>query len=466
MQTVFLASVAIAAAAAAAAANAEPANPVDNSAFETDVSHYQFDDSEYNYCDPGYPSASSYTAVPDATLELVQAVVRHGDRTPIRLIADDSDTSWACSDVEENIYLHARDEPARNTTGTVRQVIEIPKWNQEYGFSNQAWQGTCEAGQLTDHGKRQHNMLGTQLRSIYVDKLGYLPAKLNGTDEVYVRTTFVWRTKNSAESLLGGLWPGRGVGPEDSIPLHSYPQRIETMSANTIACPRLLSLEDEISKTEGFQKFLREQGPLMSKLMEAFGVDGPEWTTGWDRYFDVLNARTCHKQNLPCRRAQDTGKATAECATPEDTRQVTRNSNYEWAYKYRDSPQSQNLTRLTIGSFAGTLREQIEGRIAGKTGNLKFALYSGHDTTVWPLLTVLGASNRENLWPPYASNLIIELWRKHDNSRVVRVLFNGHVLQVKKGAEWCDLNACPLDTFLSRISRFIPTNIAAECTAP
>ncbi|KAJ2806225.1 hypothetical protein H4R20_001769 [Coemansia guatemalensis] len=450
---------------AAAAATAARLEATPNSAFDTDVANYTYDASSYSYCDPGYPSAQSYSEVPGAKLELLQLVVRHGDRTPVNLIANEA-TTWTCDGTEENIYLHAAGESEKNTTGSFKQIIEIPEWNGKFGFSNHLWRGSCESGELTDRGKHQHNHLGSQLRSIYVDKLGFLPRELNSTDEVYARTTMVWRTKNSAESLFGGLWPKRAITPAKAIPLHSYPERIETMYGNTARCPKLSSLMAQMVDSAGYQKFLRDQGPLMTRLSGIFGVHGSGWDDGWDHYFDVLNARQCHGMDLPCSSSDVPGSTQIsgqQCATADDVAQVSHNANYEFAYKYRDHPLAQTYTRLNIGSFVGTLREQMESHIAGKAGNLKFALYSGHDSTIWPLLVLLGADDKSILWPPYASNLALELWKKHDGGRVVRVIFNGQVLRLKEN--WCDMNACPLEKFFARINDYIPSDITAECNA-
>ncbi|KAJ2709259.1 hypothetical protein H4R19_004345, partial [Coemansia spiralis] len=285
-----VAVVAVAAATAMAAASPRPGDP---SAFEVDVAHWSYDDSSYNYCDATYPSAQTYSTVPDAQLELVQMVVRHGDRPPVNHIPHD-DSTWTCDGVDENVYLHGAGESDGNTTGAFRQIIEIPEWNRRFGFSNQLWRGSCEEGELTDRGKAQHRLLGSRLRQVYVDKLGFLPAELKSADAVYVRTTNVWRTKNSAESLLGALWPGRNTAPSAAIPLYTYPARIETMYSNSGACPQLDSLMAQITKGERYQKFLKDQGPLMARLAHIFDVSGGHWAEGWDAYFDVLHARLCH----------------------------------------------------------------------------------------------------------------------------------------------------------------------------
>ncbi|KAJ2800570.1 hypothetical protein H4R21_003123, partial [Coemansia helicoidea] len=223
--------VVVAVAAATATAAAAAPGPGGNSAFEADIAHYSYDDSSYDYCYATYPSAQTYSAVAGAQLELVQMVVRHGDRPPVNHIPHE-DSTWTCDAVDENVYLHGAGQPDGNTTGAFRQVIEIPEWNHRFGFSNQLWRGSCEEGELTDRGKAQHRMLGSRLRQVYVDKLGFLPTELKSADAVYVRTTQIWRTKNSAESLLGALWPGRSVMPSAAIPLHTYPARIETMYGN------------------------------------------------------------------------------------------------------------------------------------------------------------------------------------------------------------------------------------------
>ena len=69
--------------------------------------------------------------------------------------------------------------------------------------------------------------------------------------------------------------------------------------------------------------------------------------------------------------------------------------------------------------------------------DIKFTLFSGHDTVIAPVLAALGVYDKFCTWPPYASRIAFELWR---NNRIasrtrpanetirdyyVRVLFNG-----------------------------------------
>ena len=67
---------------------------------------------------------------------------------------------------------------------------------------------------------------------------------------------------------------------------------------------------------------------------------------------------------------------------------------------------------------------------------LKFILYSAHDSTVTPLLLNLGVHDR-NKWTPYATRVVIELWRDTTSSQdsieplYFRLLVNGKAVTSK-----------------------------------
>ena len=70
---------------------------------------------------------------------------------------------------------------------------------------------------------------------------------------------------------------------------------------------------------------------------------------------------------------------------------------------------------------------------------LKFILYSAHDSTVTPLLLNLGVHDRTK-WTPYATRVVIELWRDTTSSAssedsieplYFRVLVNGKAVTSK-----------------------------------
>lgn len=72
-----------------------------------------------------------------------------------------------------------------------------------------------------------------------------------------------------------------------------------------------------------------------------------------------------------------------------------------------------------------------------------------HDTTIVSLLSQLGATDPESQrWPPYAANLLIEVWRQAD-ALAVRIIYNGRSLPLA----WCSQpERCPLLEFISHLA--------------
>lgn len=68
--------------------------------------------------------------------------------------------------------------------------------------------------------------------------------------------------------------------------------------------------------------------------------------------------------------------------------------------------------------------------VSGKAQH-KMHLYSGHDSTVMPLLVALGKEVES--WPSYMSNLVFENWRTPSGERYIKVMACG--VLVKLGDE-------------------------------
>ena len=61
-----------------------------------------------------------------------------------------------------------------------------------------------------------------------------------------------------------------------------------------------------------------------------------------------------------------------------------------------------------MGSFVAEMVSQINMAMMGENP-YKMVYYSGHDTTLGPLLQTLQMG--PGYWPPYASHLLTELWQ-------------------------------------------------------
>lgn len=64
-------------------------------------------------------------------------------------------------------------------------------------------------GELTDLGRASSHLIGTRLRNLYTEKLGFLPDRLNPGDDamIYFRSTNMSRTIQSLEGVVRGLLP-------------------------------------------------------------------------------------------------------------------------------------------------------------------------------------------------------------------------------------------------------------------
>ena len=68
---------------------------------------------------------------------------------------------------------------------------------------------------------------------------------------------------------------------------------------------------------------------------------------------------------------------------------------------------NRNYLALSIGRLMNVLISDIEEAFCGPAE--KFMLYSGHDSTIMPLTRALQVQPENGEWPPYASNVLIEI---------------------------------------------------------
>lgn len=85
-------------------------------------------------------------------------------------------------------------------------------------------------------------------------------------------------------------------------------------------------------------------------------------------------------------------------------------------------------------------------------GEERLLLMSGHDTTIMPLLVTL-IGNGMDRWPPYLSNVVIELWEKKgsrgsEDGHFVRLFYNQEELHLEGAAPGANNHILFLDVIL------------------
>lgn len=152
---------------------------------------------------------------------------------------------------------------------------------------------------------------------------------------------------------------------------------------------------------------------------------------------------------------------------------------FEGGATFTAEPEATRNEALRLG--IGRLLVEILKTMACADGRLH--LYAGHDWTLMPLLMCV--ARREDAairsWPPFCASLSLELWDADegdtslqqqpqrgvapsaDGGRLVRVLYNGHPLELPCSARGDEL--CRLDDFRRMLAPYLVEDFAAECAA-
>ncbi|KAG0375254.1 Acid phosphatase-like protein 2 [Mortierella sp. AD032] len=410
---------------------------------------------DYDYCQGIVPIAGkTYKPVKGATLQKVQILMRHGDRTPSTVLPGDKTNYNICSNPAE---LNLISSSSTHSGPALRTNILVSP--EENLFASQYWSGNCEVGQLTNKGSLQTRQVGQKLRAIYVDQLKFLPKRLD-PKELYVRNTYIWRTRMSAENFLDGLYPANTRDPRNSvITLNTYPQSIETLILNPAACPKLGMLYQSFFKSATYSNFFKANYALMSKVNIILGVDKIP-TVNQTLNGDAVMPRLCNKLPLGCN-----SKDPSQCLTKEEVVETMKQSTFLYSGIFRYESTAEEIKKLSVGPILRTLSKSLRATHGNNTNNKRrvrpFELYSAHDQSLDQILSVIGEPSIP--WPAYGATVHIEYWVTAAKKDVIRVLYEGKVVPAHPKLN-CTLDACPLETFLAFIESYVPADMAAACS--
>ncbi|KAK5801848.1 histidine phosphatase superfamily [Linnemannia elongata] len=416
----------------------------------------------YDYCQGASPIAGkTYKPIKGATLQKVQVLMRHGDRTPSTVLPGDKTNYNICSNPAEYNLVAPASAHSLPSSALRTNILVSPSENL---FASAYWGGNCEVGQLTNKGSLQTRQVGQRLREIYIDQLHFLPKRLD-PEELYVRNTYIWRTRMSAENFLDGFYPPHTRDAKNAvITLNTYPQSIETLILNPTACPKLGLLYQSFFKTATYANFFKSNYALMTKVNTILGVTKVP-TVNQTLNGDTVMPRYCNNLPLGCNPQDPT-----QCLTKEDVVQTMTQSTFLYSGIFRYESTAEEIKRLAVGPILKTLSASIRStqKAASSSSSHKnkrrvrpFELYSAHDQSLDQILAVI--ADPSTPWPAYASSVIIEQWKTAAKKDVIRVLYEGKVVPANPKLN-CTLDACPLETFLAFIESYVPTNIAAECS--
>ncbi|KAF9205247.1 hypothetical protein BGZ59_000566 [Podila verticillata] len=420
------------------------------------------DYSDYSYCNGISPIANkTYSPLEGATLQKVQIMMRHGDRTPSSMLDGDDTVYNICGNPQEAFY------PAGSAYGASPLPLKanIIVSNSNMFASGKYWPSSnCEIGQLTNRGAVQARQVGADLRSIYVDLLRFLPETLpaNPDDFIYLRNTNVLRTKHTAMNFADGLYPAGFRTSGASATLNQYPESIENLVMNPTACPKAAIAFAAFLVTPKYLQSVIQNASANKRVNEILGVsDNIKYAllpTG-----DAIMPRYCNNLPLGCSKTDPTN-----CLTAQDAIDAIARSMFMLSGPFRYGPMAETMKRLAAGPFLRELADNLRTTIrqsGSSTGSASkvyrpFEVFSAHDASLDMVLSVIADPNTP--WPAYASTVILETWQQASGQYVVRALYEGKVVPANAGLK-CSLAACPAETFLAFIESYVPQDINKEC---
>ncbi|GAA5999702.1 hypothetical protein JCM10207_005872 [Rhodosporidiobolus poonsookiae] len=396
-------------------------------------------------------------------LDLVQAhwFVRHGERSPVRqrLVGIGSIPLYfpLCSigrDFASAVLTYSPSPPpsarpgegdgaapppetlstgAKIERGTRKGYMDVRRVVEDPGTGARGVRGglrDCEWGELTDLGRLSTLSLGAHLRSLYVDRLSFLPPILSPTTSstVAFRSTNMPRTIESLHQLVEGLWSAeqreRGTRVEFAVRHWST----EDLFPNT-SCRRLRALDTASIKQAALthNPSLAALDPILEPIVGSpVRIDSSPRANG---ILDTLLVCRAHGIGVPPA-LEDPGLL----RTLEDA------VVHEWF----DAYSSPTFKRLAMGRLFGSLRSALQAKIddpSEQTEKTRLAVYSCHDTSIAGILNGLDAF--DGRWPPFTSHIGIELLRRPSllssllpsflrpaPSHFVRLRYNGRPLRL------------------------------------
>jgi len=308
------------------------------------------------------------TAVAQEKIIFAATLIRHGDRSPIH---------------------HIKTSPCTWTPGL---------------------------GELTPVGINQEYLLGKSLRARYVDELGLLPPKYRD-DSIYARSSDYNRTIMSAQAFLCGLYPP-GTGPllDNSEP--ALPGALQLIPVRTVPRDQDYLILGHNRYEKRFDEVLHTTvfNTLPWQKMTASCADRfPNWSRIFGRKIENLEDLITPGDNVNVRLLK--GVPLPEGLTEVEAREIIRLFKWAMAQGYKQK----EISRLIAGDLLWDVFEHMQQAVKGRD-EYRFVLYSGHDSTVLPVMAALGVPL--DTAPPYASNICFELYRDTEKYHV-KVRYNG-----------------------------------------
>ncbi|GAB1598370.1 2-phosphoxylose phosphatase 1-like [Argonauta hians] len=379
-------------------------------------------------------------------LEQVHVLIRHGDRTPMHSFRNHPNPSLGCR-IDQKLFTNF----SPYLEGYLPTMMASQgKQHPASGFKNWALYPNhhiCDGSQLTGLGVLQHLQIGEFLKDTYVHRWRLFGNTYNAR-KVFIRSTEYSRTYQSAIAFLYGFLPHFNLTElliERSSNLLMCSERHFGSSCH---CPVIHALKQSTDRLASFLIQNNSQYYYLAQKIAAvynLKVQQLPWASAM---MDVFMFYACHNMSLPC-------NSKAQCIDWMVLDNLWEHLDLNGLRQVTSDATNIKRHRLATFPFLYETVQSMKTYIHGSQAR-KFFLYSGHDVTVTPVLTALGAHSGK--WPPYASRIIFELYslrRKRQKKYYIKILYNGR--DITNLTPFCVSatydNLCPFERFSNFVNK-------------
>ena len=344
----------------------------------------------------------------------VHALIRHGDRSPIRKFDTQPTVNYECGMIDKNEkWLGLSDFNLKPNPPNARIIhINTPLFR---GFESKI----CEMRQLTFEGSKQLYSIG----SFFKRKYSHIVDTILDQSNVFIQCTDYRRTIHSASSFALGFLPDTS-SVRKSIPIYVSNGNLLVVPPPNILqeypdCKKIIQVNTLDKKASGYDQMLKTKRHAIDHLASIMNVRDSQQFTMAD-VFDQVWCRLCHNMPLPC--------GLKSCVNESLALEGAKVVHWSFSHRYPNKTSILAAQPYIYHSFV----RQIDLAILNsnlKKPYFKFLFSFAHDSTITQLLTSLGVY--ESSWFPYATRIVVELWKdktkKVDdpNTHFVRILLNG-----------------------------------------
>ena len=159
--------------------------------------------------------------------------------------------------------------------------------------------------------------------------------------------------------------------------------------------------------------------PVLAQLMQTLRFDKDDWSgESFINFASQLRCRDAQQLPPPAALSSTLKQNVLDESTIQDNMIYANETHTRYAIGRLVSELVGNMHREVFGSSPNASPDKPHARLR---------IYSGHDSTISPLLSALNRDNRKT-WPPFASNVRVELWATDSDAKYrVKVVYDNRV---------------------------------------